>query len=138
MSNKSTRERLLASSMICGAAFFAMSAGAAFAHEENPVEGIVVTGSRIARPDLVSSTPIATVGEQELKQSGIVNTENLLNTLPQAVPGRSSRVVIAFPGKTDVDSVKFKPNYFAYEFIYEAPDMDMSIWRLDHPADIAF
>ncbi len=92
MTYKSTRERLLASSMICGAAFLAMSTTAAYAQDDTAIEEIVVTGSRIARPDLVSSSPIATVGEQELKQSGIVNTENLLNTLPQAVPGVTSTV----------------------------------------------
>ncbi len=90
--NKSTRERLLASSMICGAAFMAMSATTAYAQDDVAVEEIVVTGSRIARPDLVSTSPVATVGEQELKQSGVVNTENLLNTLPQAVPGVTSTV----------------------------------------------
>ncbi|WP_369060533.1 TonB-dependent receptor plug domain-containing protein [Caulobacter sp. 73W] len=78
--------------MICDAAFLAMSATAAHAQDDTFIEEIVVTGSRIARPDLVSSSPIATVGEQELKQSGIVNTENLLNTLPQAVPGVTSTV----------------------------------------------
>ncbi|MDG2523372.1 TonB-dependent receptor [Caulobacter segnis] len=92
MINKSTRERLLASSMICGAAFMAMSATTAYAQDDVAVEEIVVTGSRIARPDLVSTSPVATVGEQDLKQSGVVNTENLLNTLPQAVPGVTSTV----------------------------------------------
>lgn len=56
------------------------------------VEEIVVTGSRIARPDLTSSSPVAQVGAVELKNSGVVNTENLLNTLPQAVPGITSTV----------------------------------------------
>ena len=60
--------------------------------EAAQVEEIVVTGSRIARPDLTSSSPVATVGEKELEQSGVVNTENLLNTLPQAVPGITSTV----------------------------------------------
>jgi outer membrane receptor protein involved in Fe transport len=60
--------------------------------ESAQVEEIIVTGSRIARPDLTSASPIATVGDKELKQSGVVNTENLLNTLPQAVPGITSNV----------------------------------------------
>jgi outer membrane receptor protein involved in Fe transport len=90
----STRKRLLATSVLCGAllptaAAFAQTAPAP---EAAAVEEIVVTGSRIARPDLVSSSPVATVGEKELEQSGVVNTENLLNTLPQAVPGITSTV----------------------------------------------
>jgi len=65
---------------------------AATPDESAQVEEIVVTGSRIARADLTSSSPVAQVGAQELKQSGVVNTENLLNTLPQAVPGITSTV----------------------------------------------
>ena len=88
------RKRLLASSILCG---FMLPAAGAWAQQATPdesaqVEEIVVTGSRIARPDLTSSSPVAQVGAQELKQSGVVNTENLLNTLPQAVPGITSTV----------------------------------------------
>jgi iron complex outermembrane receptor protein len=94
----STRKRLLATTVLCGAiaplamAMPAFAQTAPAAEEAAQVEEIVVTGSRIARPDLVSSSPVATVGEKELEQSGIVNTENLLNTLPQAVPGITSTV----------------------------------------------
>jgi iron complex outermembrane receptor protein len=90
----STRKRLLATSVLCGALLPAVGAFAqtAPAAETAQVEEIVVTGSRIARPDLVSSSPVASVGEKELQQSGVVNTENLLNTLPQAVPGVTSTV----------------------------------------------
>ncbi len=71
----------------------AMPALAQTAPEQSAqVEEIVVTGSRIARPDLTSTSPVAAVGEKELQQSGVVNTENLLNTLPQAVPGITSNV----------------------------------------------
>jgi iron complex outermembrane recepter protein len=67
------------------------------------VEEIVVTGSRIARPDLTSSSPVAQIGAAELKQSGVVNTENLLNTLPQAVPGITSNVNNGSNGTATVD-----------------------------------
>jgi outer membrane receptor protein involved in Fe transport len=53
-------------------------------------EEIVVTGSRIARTDLTSSSPMAVVGSEEFKLSGAVNVEQLLNTLPQVVPGVSA------------------------------------------------
>ena len=89
----SRRKSLLASSILCGVMLPAVGAWAQQTTEEPAqVEEIVVTGSRIARPDLTSSSPIAQVGAAELKQSGVVNTENLLNTLPQAVPGITSTV----------------------------------------------
>jgi outer membrane receptor protein involved in Fe transport len=83
----SVRERLLASTMICGAALAAFAAAPAYAQEDAELEEVVVTGSRIVRQDLVSTSPVATVGEEELQQSGVVNTETLISTLPQAIPG---------------------------------------------------
>ncbi|MEJ6595280.1 TonB-dependent receptor [Parasphingorhabdus sp.] len=51
---------------------------------------IVVTGSRIARRNLESAAPIAVVSDEEFKLSGTVNVENVINTLPQVVPGTTS------------------------------------------------
>ncbi|WP_207912477.1 TonB-dependent receptor domain-containing protein [Parafrankia sp. BMG5.11] len=70
--------------------------------QENPVgtdidadagtggEAIVVTGSRIQRRDLTSTSPLATVQDEEFKLSGSVNVEQVINTLPQVVPGATS------------------------------------------------
>ncbi len=51
---------------------------------------IVVTGSRIARRDLVSAAPITVVSDEEFKLSGAVNVENVINALPQVVPGTTA------------------------------------------------
>jgi iron complex outermembrane receptor protein len=48
---------------------------------------IVVTGSRIARREISSASPIAVVSQEEFKLSGTVNVESVLNTLPQVIPG---------------------------------------------------
>lgn len=47
---------------------------------------IVVTGSRIVNPNLASAAPIQAVSAQEIKLSGAVNIEDVLNRLPQVVP----------------------------------------------------
>ena len=44
---------------------------------------IVVTGTRIRRPDLESNSPLTTVSSQEIKYQGAVQVENVLNRLPQ-------------------------------------------------------
>ena len=54
---------------------------------EEAVEKISVTGSRIRKVDFVSNAPVATVGEEQFELTATVNTESLLNTLPQVVPG---------------------------------------------------
>ncbi len=60
---------------------------AAEAASEGRQETIIITGSRIAKMDFVSNSPIATVGAEQFELTGTVNTESLLNTLPQAIPG---------------------------------------------------
>ncbi|MDJ0908864.1 MAG: TonB-dependent receptor [Woeseiaceae bacterium] len=51
------------------------------------LEEVVVTGSRIRKKDFTSNAPVATVGFEQIELTGTVNTESLLNTLPQTVPG---------------------------------------------------
>ena len=51
---------------------------------------IVVTGSRIARRNVETAAPIAVIQDEEFKLSGTVNVENVVNTLPQVVPGFTS------------------------------------------------
>lgn len=53
-------------------------------------QAIVVTGSRIARPELSSPTPVAVVGAQQIANQGITNIQDLVQKLPQAgIPGLS-------------------------------------------------
>jgi iron complex outermembrane receptor protein len=42
-----------------------------------------VTGSRIPSANLTSTSPVTTVGAQDIKLEGVQNVENLLNNLPQ-------------------------------------------------------
>ena len=48
---------------------------------------IIVTGSRIPRPNLRSDSPIQTVGAQEFVLTGVPHVEQTLNQLPQLVGG---------------------------------------------------
>jgi outer membrane receptor protein involved in Fe transport len=47
---------------------------------------IVITGSRIPRPNLREVSPVAVLTSQDVKLEGAVLTESLINGLPQAVP----------------------------------------------------
>lgn len=55
-----------------------------------PAGEIIITGSRIPRPDLTSSSPLAVVQDEEFKLSGANNVEQVINTLPQVVPSLSA------------------------------------------------
>jgi iron complex outermembrane recepter protein len=54
-------------------------------------ESIQVTGSRILRRDAVAESPILTITQEDVTQSGYVTLEQFLNTLPQVTPGLSSQ-----------------------------------------------
>lgn len=95
MRNNTYRRRLLATSMISGA-IMAIAASPAVAQSPGDeaateVEAVIVTGSRIARRDAVAESPILTVGNEELAQSGSTTVEHYLNSLPQVTAGLSSQ-----------------------------------------------
>jgi outer membrane receptor protein involved in Fe transport len=52
------------------------------------VAEVTVTGSRIARPDFVATSPIVTASEATLRETGKVNVESALQQLPQFAPAR--------------------------------------------------
>ena len=52
-------------------------------------DAIVVTGSRIARPDLEGPSPVTTVTAEQFDLTGTVTVETLLNELPQIIPGNT-------------------------------------------------
>jgi outer membrane receptor protein involved in Fe transport len=57
--------------------------GLASAQTENSnVETVVVTGSRIPRPELSGPNPIQVVGEQEIRFNGVVNLTDYLQRIP--------------------------------------------------------
>jgi outer membrane receptor protein involved in Fe transport len=83
--------RFLAATALASASFFAMPT-VAFAQtaapdtpaaEEEPSAAIVVTGSRIARPNLESSVPITSITGDQFFEKGDTNIGDTLNDLPQ-------------------------------------------------------
>lgn len=54
------------------------------------LQEVVVTGSRIAAPNLESISPVTAVTSEEIKTTGVVRIEDLLNSLPQVVADQGS------------------------------------------------
>jgi iron complex outermembrane recepter protein len=59
---------------------------------EEAVEQIVVTGSRISRPDLEASSPVAVVTAEEVQLRQTNTAEQFLRELPSAVPSIGAQV----------------------------------------------
>lgn len=91
MIKKNLKNGLVRSTILAGLA--AVTAPTVLAQEVEATgdtavqDTIVVTGSRIAKQDFVSNSPVSTIGSEQFELTATVNTESLLNTLPQAVPG---------------------------------------------------
>jgi iron complex outermembrane receptor protein len=97
MKNHSPKRELLRTTIITSIASsfallpYVMAPSQSLAAETaGPVEEIVVTGSRIPRRNLESNSPVAVVQAQEFQLSGTTAVEDLLNTMPQVVPGLTS------------------------------------------------
>ena len=75
-------------------AVFSVSAGAQEASDDEkqfaPMEEVVITGSRITKTNLTSTSPVTVVGNEDVHTRGITRVEDLINTLPQALSAQSS------------------------------------------------
>ena len=74
------------------------SVGANADAEDSDVGTIVVTGSRIRQPNLVSGAPITTVSGAEFFQTGKVSVGDILNELPQLATTFSQQQSTRFLG----------------------------------------
>ena len=83
----STKTRLMLSAI--SAAALAATAAPTYAQDSDD-DVVVVTGSRIVKQDFISNSPVATVEAIQFERTGVINTEDLLNTLPQTVAGLTS------------------------------------------------
>ncbi|MDB2319137.1 TonB-dependent receptor [Gammaproteobacteria bacterium] len=56
---------------------------------EEDVEEVIVTGSRIVDPNIISSSQIAVIDGQDIIDAGVTRVEDYLNDMPQISPGQS-------------------------------------------------
>lgn len=91
----------------------AMLASPAFAQDDTVLaEGdaaetsnstIIVTGSRIARPELSSPVPVNIVGNEDIKLQGTTRIEDILNSLPAVAASQASSLANGADGTATVD-----------------------------------
>jgi iron complex outermembrane recepter protein len=78
--------------------------------EEEEVGTITVTGSRVARPNAESPSPITSVGSEDIKEFGATKIEDLSNSLPQVFAGQSSGVSNGADGTATIDLRGLSPS----------------------------
>jgi iron complex outermembrane recepter protein len=99
-----TMLKLASAPAVLGFALTALPAYAQDASDEAD-EGatIVVTGSRLASPNLESATPVTVVTAAEIKGTGTTRVEDLMNSLPQVFAGQGSNVANGASGTATVN-----------------------------------
>lgn len=99
-----TRTRLLSSTLLLsGALFVAPAHGQDAAPAAEEVGEVVVTGSRIARPDLEVSSPVTVIGVEEIADRQPNTAEDLLRDLPAVRPALGPSVNNGSDGSSTVD-----------------------------------
>ena len=103
--------------LLLGASLAAVASAPAFAQAEPTTaaaegatadEMIVVTGSRIARPNLDSAVPISTITAQELRETGEVSLGDTLNLMPQFRPTYSTQNSGRFIGTAGISALDLR------------------------------
>jgi outer membrane receptor protein involved in Fe transport len=73
------------------------------ASTSEPGDDILVTGTRIRRPDLQSNSPLTTVGREEFQYQGATTVESVLNRLPQFTADANENVSNGSDGTSNVN-----------------------------------
>ncbi len=95
--------RAVRRALVMSAAALATVALSAHAGDNETIQEVVVTGSRIARPDLEASSPVSVVSAADFQMAGTANAEHFLRELPQLVPAIGSGANNGNPGVATLD-----------------------------------
>ena len=98
--------KLASAPAVIGFALVAMPAFAqtsTAADDAEEATAIVVTGSRLASPNLESASPVTVVSAEDIKNTGTTRVEDLLNSLPQVFAGQGSNISNGASGAATLD-----------------------------------
>ncbi|MEZ5498345.1 MAG: TonB-dependent receptor [Steroidobacteraceae bacterium] len=85
---RAVRQALMLSAVAAGVASPALAQD----QDQDSLETVVVTGSRISQPNLTTTSPVTQVTDADVKLQGVTRVEDLINQLPQAFAAQNSTV----------------------------------------------
>ncbi len=107
LTNLRLKQLLLSTTLLGLTGAPVLLAAPAFAQQpaatEEEKDVVVVTGTRIQREGLVSSSPVMTVGAEELALKQPVDVEEVLRSMPQFLPGNGGQVNNGSAGASTLD-----------------------------------
>ena len=82
----------------------ALSSPQAFAQDSDSNDEIIVTGSRLnVNPNLTAANPVLSVSGAEISKRGIVNIEDLTNSIPSIAAGQTAEVSNGATGTSQIN-----------------------------------
>jgi len=102
MANRNVEHAVRIALLAASAASVGVYAQGAFA-QENELEQIIVTGSRIPQPNLEGTSPVSVIGAQEVALQGVTQVEDLINNLPQAFADQGGNISNGATGTATVN-----------------------------------
>lgn len=107
MKQDNQRDRLFATTFLAGLALampsFAQQAEEPAAPAAEETDAIIVTGSRIPQANLVTTSPVTAINQEEITNSGVSRIEDLTNQLPQVFAAQGSAVSNGASGTAQID-----------------------------------
>ena len=71
--------------------------------QDQTIQEVVVTGSRISTPNMTSISPVTAIGAEDIAATGKVRVEDIINQLPQAMAAQGSTISNGSTGTATVD-----------------------------------
>lgn len=102
MTNNSVRRAVHLALFSGAAAAAAVTTVPAFA-ADSTIQEVVVTGSRIAQPNLQTTSPVTQVTAEDVAVQGVTRIEDLVNQLPQAFAAQNATVANGATGTATVN-----------------------------------
>jgi iron complex outermembrane receptor protein len=96
--NLKLRRCVIASLGLSAASFYTVSQA-----QESPLAEVIVTGSRIASPNLESISPVAAISSEQIRTTGRVRIEDIINQMPQALADQGASISNGATGTATVD-----------------------------------
>ncbi|MEZ5892975.1 MAG: TonB-dependent receptor [Parvularculaceae bacterium] len=109
MTKKIQLRRLLSRASIAAIAMAGVAGQAlaqdatALTQEDETGDVVIVTGTRIANPNVVAASPVTTVGQEEISRQVTPNLERVFRDLPITIPGDGENVNNGTAGAATID-----------------------------------
>ena len=89
--------------MLAGAISLAVSPAVLAQDDEEELEEITVTGTRITNQNVIAASPVTTIGQEEIELKQTPNIERVFRDLPITIPGDGENVNNGTAGQATLD-----------------------------------